>query len=264
MTQPRQHDTNAAETFTIAAEPSRNAADTAIIAAKPSTTAAQSHQRTPHFLMHAACRIATMLVIAVIALCTPTPALADEAPAVGTGAQNAAGQGSPAIGTERYSILSSGNAFDEGVLGGSVGDFVADLIDSVDATSVHDDMAALGHAAVIDYVVDAALAQVGAPYSYGGTSPSGFDCSGLMLYVFRNTLGMELPRTAAGQASLGTSVSFDQLQKGDLLFWGSGSGIYHVGMYVENGTYVHAAGSGKGVRVQSMDYFTPTFAKRVL
>lgn len=55
----------------------------------------------------------------------------------------------------------------------------------------------------------------------------------------------------------------DELQPGDLLFWGSGSGVYHVGIYVEDGTYIHAAGSGKGVRVQSMEYFHPTFAKRV-
>ena len=71
------------------------------------------------------------------------------------------------------------------------------------------------------------------------------------------------PYSAAGQAALGESVSMDELQPGDLLFWGSGSGVYHVGIYVEDGTYIHAAGSGKGVRVQSMEYFHPTFAKRV-
>lgn len=112
-------------------------------------------------------------------------------------------------------------------------------------------------------LVDMALSLKGSPYSYGGTTPRGFDCSGFTQYCFRNALGIELPRTAAGQASLGESVSMDELQPGDLLFWGSGSGIYHVGIYVEDGTYIHAAGSGKGVRVQTMEYFHPTFAKRV-
>lgn len=112
-------------------------------------------------------------------------------------------------------------------------------------------------------LVNMALSLKGSPYSYGGTTPRGFDCSGFTQYCFRNALGIEIPRTAAAQASLGESVSMDELQPGDLLFWGSGSGIYHVGIYVEDGTYIHAAGSGKGVRIQSMEYFHPTFAKRV-
>lgn len=112
-------------------------------------------------------------------------------------------------------------------------------------------------------LVDTALSLKGSPYAYGGTTPRGFDCSGFTQYCFRNALGIELPRTAAGQASLGESVSMDELQPGDLLFWGSGSGIYHVGIYVGDGSYIHAAGSGKGVRVQTMEYFHPTFAKRV-
>lgn len=112
-------------------------------------------------------------------------------------------------------------------------------------------------------LVNMALSLKGSPYAYGGTTPRGFDCSGFTQYCFRNALGIELPRTAAAQASLGESVSMDELQPGDLLFWGSGSGIYHVAIYVEDGTYIHAAGRGKGVRLQSMEYFHPTFAKRV-
>ena len=80
----------------------------------------------------------------------------------------------------------------------------------------------------------------------------------------RQALGIELPRTAGSQAGLGYEVAMDSLEPGDLLFWGRGSGIYHVGIYVGDGSYVHAAGSGKGVRVQTMDYFHPTFAQRVI
>lgn len=129
--------------------------------------------------------------------------------------------------------------------------------------SILENCASIAQQANADRLVDQALSLKGSPYSYGGTTPRGFDCSGFTQYCFRNALGIELPRTAAGQAALGESVSMDELQPGDLLFWGSGSGVYHVGIYVEDGTYIHAAGSGKGVRVQTMEYFHPTFAKRV-
>lgn len=131
------------------------------------------------------------------------------------------------------------------------------------SSAILDNCSSLAQQANASLLVDTALSLKGSPYAYGGTSPRGFDCSGFTQYCFRNALGIELPRTAAGQASLGESVSMDELQPGDLLFWGSGSGVYHVGIYVEDGTYIHAAGSGKGVRVQTMEYFHPTFAKRV-
>lgn len=116
----------------------------------------------------------------------------------------------------------------------------------------------------VDAVLAEALSHQGAPYSYGGTTPRGFDCSGFTSYVFRTALGIELPRTAAAQSGVGTAVSLDSLLPGDLLFWGRGSGVYHVAVYVGDGSYVHAAGRGKGVRVQSMEYFHPTFAKRLI
>lgn len=120
------------------------------------------------------------------------------------------------------------------------------------------------HDAAIEALTSTALSFEGTPYSYGGTTPRGFDCSGFVLYCMREALGVEMPRTAAAQSSVGERVPMDALERGDLLFWGSGSGVYHVGIYLEDNTYIHAAGSGKGVRVQSFDYFCPTFAKRVL
>lgn len=131
------------------------------------------------------------------------------------------------------------------------------------SNAILDASSSLVQQAKVSNLLDTALSLEGSPYSYGGTTPRGFDCSGFTRYCFDKALGMELPRTAAGQAALGESVSMDELQPGDLLFWGSGSGVYHVGIYVEDGTYIHAAGSGNGVRVQSMEYFHPSFAKRV-
>lgn len=111
--------------------------------------------------------------------------------------------------------------------------------------------------------VDTALAQVGTPYVSGGTAPGGFDCSGLVKYCVAQAYGYEMPRTAAAQAGLGESVSFDGLQVGDLLFWGSGSGVYHVAIYAGEGQYVHAPRPGQSVKVQTLESYTPSFAKRV-
>ena len=113
-------------------------------------------------------------------------------------------------------------------------------------------------------VADEAAAQLGVPYSYGGTTPSGFDCSGFTRWVFSHALGRELPRTAAEQSALGTGVSLDELVPGDLLFWGSGSGVYHVGIYAGNGEYIHASTGGGRVMRATFDYFAPDFAKRVI
>ena len=113
-------------------------------------------------------------------------------------------------------------------------------------------------------VVAEADAQLGVPYSYGGTTPSGFDCSGFTRWVFSHALGRELPRTAAEQSALGVGVSLDELVPGDLLFWGSGSGVYHVGIYAGDGEYIHASTGGGRVMLATFDYFAPDFAKRVI
>lgn len=113
-------------------------------------------------------------------------------------------------------------------------------------------------------VVDEADSHLGVPYSYGGTTPAGFDCSGFTRWVFSHALGRELPRTAAEQSALGTGVSMDELVPGDLLFWGRGSGVYHVGLYAGDGEYIHAStGAGRVMRA-TFDYFAPDFAKRVI
>lgn len=118
-------------------------------------------------------------------------------------------------------------------------------------------------AAVRQQFVDTALAQVGTAYVSGGAAPGGFDCSGLVKYCVAQVYGYEMPRTAAGQSGEGESVSFADLRAGDLLFWGSGSGVYHVAIYIGDGQYVHAPRPGQSVKVQTLESYTPSFAKRL-
>lgn len=91
---------------------------------------------------------------------------------------------------------------------------------------------------------------LGVPYVWGGTSPSGFDCSGLVYYVYAH-FGVNLPRTSEDQQNVGTPVSRDQLQPGDLVFFGSPA--YHVGIYVGDGQFINAPKSGDVVKIASLD-----------
>jgi cell wall-associated NlpC family hydrolase len=116
-----------------------------------------------------------------------------------------------------------------------------------------------------------AMDLVGTPYRSGGNTPAtGFDCSGLVDYVFADTLGMALPRTAAAIARAdGREVDRDALESGDLvLFHGHGRTITHVGIYVGEGRFVHAPNKGGTVRLDRLDdtYWREHYggAKRVL
>ena len=94
---------------------------------------------------------------------------------------------------------------------------------------------------------------VGYRYVYGGASPeTGFDCSGLMYYCLRK-YGYTMNRTADDQMDQGYAVSKDQLQVGDLVFFGSGSYANHVGMYIGGGNFVHASTPSTGVRINALD-----------
>jgi cell wall-associated NlpC family hydrolase len=97
--------------------------------------------------------------------------------------------------------------------------------------------------------VTTALAQVGDPYVWGAGGPDAFDCSGLTQYAF-SAAGVSLPHSSSSQSQMGTPVSRDQLQPGDLVFFYSP--VSHVGMYIGNGQMVHASTSGTPVQVVSL------------
>ncbi|MFJ7984895.1 C40 family peptidase [Streptomyces sp. NPDC096351] len=123
-----------------------------------------------------------------------------------------------------------------------------------------DTQAPSGSAAAI---VAFARAQVGDSYVTGGTGPNSWDCSGLVQAAYRQA-GIDLPRISYEQSSMGTSVSLSNLQPGDILYWGSRSGSYHVAIYVGGGNYVGAQNSSTGVVERSLDWDTPSGAVRLL
>lgn len=103
-------------------------------------------------------------------------------------------------------------------------------------------------------VSDEALAFVGTPYARGGASPrQGFDCSGLVVYVYRAALGIRLPRRVADLKSIGRPVRLRELAPGDLVFYNTRKRPYsHVGIYVGGGRFVHAPRPGGRVRIEAI------------
>ena len=100
-----------------------------------------------------------------------------------------------------------------------------------------------------------AISLVGTPYRYGGNTPEGgFDCSGLVNYVYRDVLELRLPRTSRELAAVqGPRIPPDRLASGDLVFFGSPGLISHVGIYVGEGRFVHAPRTGGTVRLDRLD-----------
>jgi len=98
-----------------------------------------------------------------------------------------------------------------------------------------------------------AQTMIGKPYRYGGTSPKGFDCSGLVFYSYKQA-GVALPHSTDKQRSASRSIKLAELRRGDLLFFNQEGKKYgHVAIYVGGGKFVHAPSSGKSVRSDRLD-----------
>ena len=108
-------------------------------------------------------------------------------------------------------------------------------------------------------IADLAKSFIGAPYKYGGASPKGFDCSGLVFYT-HGKLGIHTPRTSSQQYQHAKSIKVSKLNSGDLVFFTlNKKNVSHVGIYIGNGKFVHAPKSGKRVTINHLhdDYWRP-------
>jgi cell wall-associated NlpC family hydrolase len=106
-------------------------------------------------------------------------------------------------------------------------------------------------------VVGIAMRYLGVPYVWGGASPRGFDCSGLVMYVFAQ-IGVSLPHSSYSQFGMGIPVTLSELQPGDLVFF---AGASHVGIYIGGGQFIHAPHTGDVVKISSLTgWYAATFA----
>lgn len=111
-------------------------------------------------------------------------------------------------------------------------------------------------------LIEEAQKYLGTPYVWGGTSPDGFDCSGLMQYVF-NSQGIEIPRTSQEQQKFATTISMAEIKPGDLVF-NKQSDSTHVGMYIGNDMYIQAPHTGDVVKISKLSTSNMKYVGRIL
>lgn len=102
-----------------------------------------------------------------------------------------------------------------------------------------------------DAVVSEAKEHIGPNYKYGAAGPDKFDCSGLAYYSFKEAANIKLPRSSRDQAKAGDSVSFNDLRKGDIVYFGKD--ISHIGIYIGNGQFISALNEKKGIRISDIN-----------
>lgn len=114
-----------------------------------------------------------------------------------------------------------------------------------------------------DDIVRTAKNYLGVPYVTGGTTPSGFDCSGLVQYVFKLN-GYNLPRVTIQQENAGIIIPVSEAKPGDLYFFGNKGNTTHDAIAIGNGDFIHAPQPGQNVKITNIKWYTPSFAVRIL
>lgn len=237
--------------------------------------------------MKALSAVAALLICGTMALASPETAWADSAmggPALGDGEYIATIDKAVNINKEhdseevllqaqageKYQILEDmGDGWLRVQVGDRYGYLPVDDNATVSAMSEEDKQAVAALAAEQSskrkQVVEYGLQFVGGRYSYGGTDPhTGVDCSGFTRYVMQHGAGVGLPHSSGAQSGAGIPVSAEQMRPGDLIFYGNGSRINHVAMYIGNGQIVHASTYETGIKISNWNYRPPVKIVNVL
>ncbi len=129
---------------------------------------------------------------------------------------------------------------------------------AAEATKAAEEAAVKAKADARQNVVAYALQFVGGKYRAGGNDPhTGADCSGFVKYVMEHAAGISMNRSSSSQATQGHKITSNDMQPGDLIFYGKGSSISHVAMYIGDGKIVHASTERTGIKVSKWNYRTP-------
>lgn len=116
---------------------------------------------------------------------------------------------------------------------------------------------------LVTNILNEAQSYLGVPYVWGGTTPDGFDCSGLVQYVY-GAYGVNLPRVTTGQEYAGAMIPVSEAKAGDLYFFGARGATHHVAIALGDGNFIHAPQQGDVVKITNVQYFAPDFAVRVI
>jgi cell wall-associated NlpC family hydrolase len=156
---------------------------------------------------------------------------------------------------EAGTISATGSAITANAFGAVVDSAAPGADTSTSAVSRNTQSFLSGVASKAGTVVVGALNMIGVRYQWGGSSPdSGLDCSGFVRYVFRDTLGMTLPRRAEEMSQVGEKVKMSDLKPGDLVFFNTMRRTFsHVGIYIGDNKFVHSPSTGSKIRVDEMD-----------
>ena len=167
---------------------------------------------------------------------------------------------------DKARIIGINSTFYKVIFNGTTGYVRSDLLALTEAPLSNSSGVAVS---IGSQLVDYAYNYLGVSYVWGGTTPSGFDCSGFTKYVC-NAFGYSINRTAAQQLGNGTSISQSELQPGDLVFfantYASSAAATHVGIYVGDGKFIHAASGGVKVTALSDSYYACRYvgARRIV
>ena len=115
----------------------------------------------------------------------------------------------------------------------------------------------------VQHLLDVSKQYLGVPYVWGGKTPSGWDCSGFVGWVYKEAWGIDVSTWTVTQALVGDRIPVSEAKAGDMLFWGPTGAETHVAICLGDGTFIHAPQPGDVTKITPLQYFQPDFAVRM-